>query len=72
MQKYCCCNSKTIYKNIAVVTAKLLADLYSIVAHFITKNHRANASRFAEGKHYFKIEDEDLRALSARSLIVTL
>ncbi|WP_440866230.1 ORF6N domain-containing protein [Symbiopectobacterium purcellii] len=54
--------SPITYKNIAVVTTELLADLYGTIAHSITKNHRANASRFAEGKHYFKIQDDELRA----------
>lgn len=49
------------FKNKPVVTTDLLARVYDTTAHSITKNHRNNTARFEEGKHYFKVEGNDLK-----------
>lgn len=49
------------YNNIPVITTELLAILYGTTTHSITKNHRSNVDRFVCGKHYFKVDGEDLK-----------
>ncbi|BBL74205.1 hypothetical protein MishRS11D_13030 [Methylomagnum ishizawai] len=49
-----------------VVTTEILAQLYGTDTHNITKNHRENTGRFIEGKHYFKLQGEELREFKHR------
>lgn len=46
-----------------VVTTALLAKLYGTVDNNLIKNFQRNAARFEEGKHYHRLEGEELRAL---------
>lgn len=49
------------YKGTPVVTTKQLADLYDCDPEHIQDNHRKNADRFEEGKHFVKLEGDALR-----------
>jgi hypothetical protein len=49
------------HKNVPVVTTELLAQLYGTVTNNIKNNFSNNINRFVEGKHYFKLEGQDLR-----------
>ncbi|HAT1525170.1 TPA: ORF6N domain-containing protein [Morganella morganii] len=53
--------SPIAFKNIPVVTTELLANLYSTESENVKKNYGRNAGRFVEGKHYFKLEGDELR-----------
>jgi hypothetical protein len=46
-----------------VVTTALLAKLYGTEDAYITKNLSRNRDRFIDGKHYFKLEGAELKAL---------
>ncbi|VWD32863.1 ORF6N domain-containing protein [Burkholderia contaminans] len=46
-----------------VITTELLAKLYGVQPNNIQANHRRNAERFEEGKHFFLIEGDDLKSL---------
>jgi hypothetical protein len=46
-----------------VVTTALLARLYGTEDAYITKNLSRNRDRFIDGKHYFKLEGPELKAL---------
>lgn len=46
-----------------VVTTASLARLYGTVDNNLIKNFQRNAARFDEGKHYHRLEGEELRAL---------
>lgn len=49
------------YKGQRVCTSKQLAQIYSCSEKNIGDNYENNRSRFEEGKHYIKLEGEDLR-----------
>ena len=51
------------YNNIKVITTEQLAEVYGCETVNIRKNFKTNASRFSEGKHYFKIEGKELNNL---------
>ncbi|HGY4229265.1 TPA: ORF6N domain-containing protein [Citrobacter amalonaticus] len=51
------------YRNQRVVTTDSLAAGYSTTAQNITNNFNRNKSRFIEGKHYFRIEGEEVENL---------
>lgn len=51
------------YRNQRVVTTDSLAVGYSTTAQNITNNFNRNKSRFIEGKHYFRIEGEEVENL---------
>lgn len=51
------------FKNIPVVTTAQLAEFYGVDVNNIQQNFKRNASRFIQGKHYFKIEGAELREL---------
>lgn len=53
--------SPIAFKNIPVVTTELLANLYGTESENVKKNYGRNAGRFVEGKHYFKLEGDELR-----------
>lgn len=50
------------YRETRVITTDLLAAVYGTEATNIRTNASANADRFIEGKHFFKVEGADLRA----------
>ena len=49
-----------VYKNKRVITTGLIAKVYSTSAKNIYMNFSRNLSRFEEGKHYFKLEGQEL------------
>lgn len=49
------------YQNVRVTTTELLAQFYGTDVIRIQQNFTRNADRFVEGKHYFKLEGENLR-----------
>ncbi len=49
------------HKNIPVITTGLLAQLYFTDNNNIIKNFQRNSGRFIEGKHYFKLESNELK-----------
>lgn len=53
--------SVSTFKNIPVVTTELLAKLYGTESENVKKNYGRNVGRFIEGKHYFKLEGDELR-----------
>ncbi|EED1399138.1 ORF6N domain-containing protein [Escherichia coli] len=54
------------YNQIPVITTELLAHLYGVDVKNIQNNFARNAGRFQIGKHFFKIEGEELRELKHR------
>ncbi|HGF2697580.1 TPA: ORF6N domain-containing protein [Escherichia coli] len=54
------------YNQIPVITTELLAHLYSADVKNIQNNFARNVGRFQIGKHFFKIEGEELRELKHR------
>ncbi|WP_409306162.1 ORF6N domain-containing protein [Pectobacterium sp. B1J-3] len=54
------------YNAAPVITTESLAQLYGTSSHSITKNHRSNVTRFVAGKHFFKIEGDELRLFKHR------
>jgi hypothetical protein len=50
------------YKSQRIMTTKILAEQFGTNEQNISKNFTRNAERFIEGKHYFKLEGEDLKA----------
>lgn len=51
------------YRGQRVVTTEQLAAGYGSTEQMITNNFNRNKSRFVEGKHYFKVEGEELQEL---------
>ncbi|EET8193528.1 ORF6N domain-containing protein [Escherichia coli] len=54
------------YSQIPVITTELLAHLYGADVKNIQNNFARNVGRFQIGKHFFKIEGEELRELKHR------
>ncbi|MBG6243495.1 MAG: ORF6N domain-containing protein [Candidatus Symbiopectobacterium sp. Dall1.0] len=54
------------HNNIPVITTELLAMLYATDTDNIKKNHSRNQGRFVIGKHYFKLEGDELREYKNR------
>ena len=50
------------YKDQRVCTTQQLAQLYGAEPHQLRQNYRNNKTRFEEGKHFIKLEGEELRA----------
>lgn len=50
-----------LYHDLRVITTDLLAQLYGTEAIRIQQNYNSNKDRFVEGKHFFKLEGEELR-----------
>lgn len=53
------------YKGQRVCTTQQLAQLYGAEPHQLRQNYRNNKARFEEGKHFIKIEGEDLKVFKA-------
>ena len=51
------------YNGLPVVPTQFLAKLYGCRAKNIKQNYKRNEQRFFEGKHYFKVEGEELKSL---------
>ncbi|EDQ2625095.1 ORF6N domain-containing protein [Salmonella enterica subsp. enterica] len=51
------------HNQIPVITTELLAQLYGTETNNIKVNFSRNSDRFVCGKHYFKIEGDELRAM---------
>ncbi|MDC9821962.1 ORF6N domain-containing protein [Pectobacterium polonicum] len=58
--------SVVTHNNIPVITSELLAQLYGTETIRIQQNHRRNQSRFVCGKHYFKLEGDELQVFKNR------
>ncbi|MCP1694712.1 hypothetical protein J2T26_004613 [Citrobacter farmeri] len=54
------------HNQIPVITTELLAQLYGTKIKNISDNFLNNTTRFAVGKHYFKIEKNELREFKNR------
>lgn len=51
-----------IYKGQKVITTELLAQAYETTTDRIKQNFNRNKERFVEGKHYFMLTGEELKA----------
>lgn len=51
----------TEYKNIRVLTTQQIAEEYKTEDRRISENFNANKSRYVEGKHYIKLEGQELK-----------
>jgi hypothetical protein len=49
------------FKNQRIMTTKVLADEYGTEDKIISQNFNRNIERFIEGKHYYKLEGEELK-----------
>lgn len=49
------------FKNQRVLTTKQLAEFYGTTTVKIKQNYNNNSAKYHEGKHYFKLEKEELR-----------
>lgn len=58
--------SPIAYNQIPVVTTELLAQLYGTETNNIKVNFTRNTDRFVEGKHFFKLEGDELREMKHR------
>ncbi|ECK8875074.1 ORF6N domain-containing protein [Salmonella enterica subsp. enterica] len=58
--------SLIVHQNIPVITTELLAQLYGTNIKNISDNFLNNTTRFVVGKHYFKIEKNELREFKNR------
>ncbi|EAT8442731.1 ORF6N domain-containing protein [Salmonella enterica] len=58
--------SPITHNQIPVITTELLAQLYGTKIKNISDNFLNNATRFVAGKHYFKIEKNELREFKNR------
>lgn len=59
------------YSNQPVVTTEQLAEFYGCEPKQIRQNFNNNKERFVEGKHYFKLDGEQLRVFRTASKIST-
>ena len=51
------------YNDEIVITTKMLAKVYECEDGNITWNFNHNKDKFIEGKHYYKVEGEELKNL---------
>lgn len=49
------------FKNQRIMTTKVLADSFGTEDKIISNNFNRNISRFIEGKHYYKLDGEELK-----------
>ncbi len=49
------------YKNQRIMTTKVLAEQFGSNEQNISRNFTRNSERFIEGKHYFKLEGQELK-----------
>lgn len=55
-----------VWHDAKVITTELLAKVYGASSKQINDNYANNADRFEAGKHYFKLEGDDLRGFKNR------
>lgn len=60
------------YKGRSVCTTQQLAQFYGCTEKIIGDNHANNRDRFEEGKHFIKLEGEELQALKNKPEIIGL
>ncbi|MGX8942480.1 ORF6N domain-containing protein [Symbiopectobacterium sp. Eva_TO] len=53
------------YRTVPVVTTEMLALLYKTEQKYIRQNYSRNENRFVSGKHFYKVENEELNQLRA-------
>ena len=53
------------YNGVRVLTTEQLAQAYECDTHSIQKNFNSNKDRFEEGKHYYKLDGEELKNFKA-------
>lgn len=53
-----------------VLTTEQLAELYGTTVGVVQMNFKRNSNKFIEGKHFFKLEGEQLRAFKKNQQIV--
>ncbi|HAH2820840.1 TPA: ORF6N domain-containing protein, partial [Escherichia coli] len=58
--------SPIAYNQIPVITTELLAQLYGTETVNIKMNFSRNSARFVQGKHFFKLEGNELREFKHR------
>lgn len=49
------------YEGIRVVTTKQIAELYGATPKKVSNNFNANKKRYTEGKHFFRLQGEELK-----------
>lgn len=54
------------YNSLPVITTELLAKLYNTEPKYIQTNTARNESRFVAGKHFFKLEGDELKVFKNR------
>lgn len=57
------------YNNIRVLTTQQVAEAYQTSTDIVTRNFNRNKNRYTEGKHYFCLKGEELRAFKANGQI---
>lgn len=50
------------FENQRIISTKVLAEQFGTNEQNISRNFTRNSTRFIEGKHYFKLEGEDLKS----------
>ena len=51
------------FKGQVVITTKMLANVYGCDENSINQNFKRNKDKFIEGKHYYKVEGDELKKL---------
>lgn len=54
------------HNQLPVITTELLASLYGTEVNGIQQNFKRNIARFVVGKHFFKLEGNELRDFKNR------
>ena len=56
------------YNGEIVITTKMLAEVYECEEKQIQQNFNNNPNRFIEGKHYYKLQGEELKSLRLENI----
>lgn len=56
------------YNDEIVITTKMLAEVYECEEKQIQQNFNNNPNRFIEGKHYYKLQGEELKSLRLENI----
>lgn len=56
------------YNDEIVITTKTLAEVYECEEHNISNNFKRNEDKFIEGKHYYKLQDKELKEFKTNHL----